>query len=348
MPTTNNPSVPQRDVNSGPAITAVTSILLGIGIILVGLRCYVRLLMTKNFGWDDGVMVFTLGVLIAGDVVIFKMVEIGAGYHLFELADPEAAALLLLKWNSIYQVLNVIGAFFTKLSIGIFILRLKNSRNIRLAIWLFLTPLALTTLVVVFTVLLQCLPLEALWTPSIKGRCISQSVPLTASYVQSGFAILADLFLTVSPMAILWNIKISRNKKIGICGLMSLGLMATIANALRNAYIPNLTESDFTFTIVPIVVVADLEFSLGVIAACIPTLMPLFKKQKDRMAYSKMSGKQSSASSRHYNGSSRGNTLPTQDFSTVTTVTQGYPLHDLSDKDKDRITLQQSYTVERT
>lgn len=60
MPTTNGESVPQRDVNSGPAITAVTSILLAIAIILVALRCYVRVLMTKNFGWDDGVMVFTL------------------------------------------------------------------------------------------------------------------------------------------------------------------------------------------------------------------------------------------------------------------------------------------------
>ncbi|KAI1658974.1 hypothetical protein F4813DRAFT_388232 [Daldinia decipiens] len=342
-----------QHVSSGPATTAVTSILLGIGAILVALRCYVRLLMTKNFGWDDGIMVFTLGVLIAGDVVIFKMVAIGAGYHLTELADPEAAALLLLKWNSVYQALNVIGAFFTKLSIGIFLLRLKNSKNIRVTIWIFLTPLALSTLVVVFTVLLQCIPLDALWTPTTEGRCISQNVPLTASYVQSGFAILADLFLTASPIAILWNIKISRSKKVGICGLMSLGLMATIANALRNAYIPNLTESDFTYTIVPIVLVADLEFSLAVIAACIPTLMPLFKKQKDRMTYSKMSGKQASGSpSQNHIGSNRGPAAHTQDFSTVTTVSQGYPLHDLNDncndKDKARIMLQQSYTVERT
>ncbi|KAI1087009.1 hypothetical protein F5B19DRAFT_497805 [Rostrohypoxylon terebratum] len=348
MPPTNGESVPQRVVNGGPAITAVTSILLAIAIIFVALRCYIRGLMTKNFGWDDGFMVFTLGVLIAGDVVIFKMVEIGVGYHLSELANPEEAALTLLKWNSIYQVLNVVGAFFTKLSIGAFILRIKDTRNMKLAIWLFLTPLALTTLVVVFTVLLQCIPLEALWTPTIKGRCISPNVPLTVSYVQSAFAILTDLFLTISPIAILWNIKISINKKIGICALMSLGLMATIANALRNAYIPNLTESDFTFTIVPIVMVADLEFSLGVIAACIPTLMPLFKKQKQRSTYSKMSGKQSAASSRHYDGSGRGNTLPSQNFSTITTVTQGYPLHDLSDKDKDRITLQHTYTVERS
>ncbi|KAI0159976.1 hypothetical protein GGR52DRAFT_563791 [Hypoxylon sp. FL1284] len=349
MATESQPPVPQADPNSGPAITAVTSVLLAIAIILVGLRCYVRVILSKNIGWDDGVMLFTLGVLIAGDAVIFEMVATGAGHHLYELPEPEQAALTLLKWNSIYQVLNVIGAFGTKLSIGIFLLRLKNSRRFRWVIWMFLTPLAVTTLVVVFTVLLQCIPLQALWTPAVKGRCISQNVPLTASYVQSAFAIITDLFLTVSPMVILWNIKISRSKKVGICGLMSLGLMATIANALRNAYIPNLTESDFTFTIVPIVIVADLEFSLGVIAACIPTLMPLFKRQKERKAYSKMSGKQSSgcASQRQYfNGSGKEQPTHTEDLTTITTECHGYPLNDL--RDKDHITLQQSFTVEHS
>lgn len=44
-------------------------------------------------------------------------------------------------------------------------------------------------------------------------------------------------------------------------------------------------------TIVPIVLVADLEFSLGTIAACMPTLMPLFKKTRSEgSAYNKMSG----------------------------------------------------------
>jgi hypothetical protein len=42
-------------------------------------------------------------------------------------------------------------------------------------------------------------------------------------------------------------------------------------------------------TIAPIIIVADLEFSLGVIAACIPTLMPLFKHSQTRATYVKAS-----------------------------------------------------------
>jgi hypothetical protein len=212
------------------------------------------------------------------------------GRHLEYLPNPTYSALQILKWNTVYQILNVSGALLTKISIGLFLLRLKKTRKFTIAVWGVLTPLFITTLILCFVVGLQCIPLRALWTPTIKGHCISNETPLNVSYVQSAFAILADLFLTVSPIVILWKVQISLKKKLGICALMSLGLMATIANALRNAFIPSLTASDETYTIVPIVLVADLEFSLGTIAACMPTLMPLFKGNGDNSSYNKMSG----------------------------------------------------------
>lgn len=172
------------------------------------------------------------------------MVAAGMGRHLEYLSDPTHSALQIAKWNAIYQILNITGALLTKISIGLFLLRLKQSRNFSIAVWGVLTPLFITTLILCFVVGLQCIPLRKLWTPTIEGHCISTETPLNVSYVQSAFAILADLFLTVSPIVILWKVQISLKKKIGICALMSLGLMATIANALRNAFIPNLTASD--------------------------------------------------------------------------------------------------------
>ena len=64
-----------------------------------------------------------------------------------------------------------------------------------------------------------------------------------------------------------------------------------------------LTEPD---TVVPIIVVADLEFSLGVIAACIPTLMPLFKRRSTAKSYSKMSGNVSKSHNNRSTGNSNG------------------------------------------
>lgn len=185
-------------------------------------------------------------VLIAGDAVISQMVSAGMGRHLETLPDPTNSALQILKWNTIYQILNVSGALITKVSIGLFLLRLKDSRKLKLALGGVLVPLAIVTLVLCFIVGLQCIPLKALWTPTIKGKCMNQETPLKVSYVQSGFAIITDLFLSGSPIAILWKVQINLKKKVAICALMSLGLMATVANALRNVFIPNLTAKDET------------------------------------------------------------------------------------------------------
>jgi hypothetical protein len=247
----------------GNAVYAVTSILLAIGILFVALRCYVRIAISKSFGRDDLLMILTLvilttryldlsnaklnkGLLIAGDVCIYKMVSKGAGYHLASLPEPGLSALAMVKWNTIYQIINVLGAFFTKLSIAFFIIRFQKTRTLTLLLWLILTPLALSTIMICLVLLLQCIPLAGLWNPAISSHCISQQVPLDMSYVQSGFAIITDLFLTASPVVILWNVRISTVRKLTICGLMSLGLMATVANALRNMFIPNLKESDIT------------------------------------------------------------------------------------------------------
>lgn len=54
------PPPPGGDTNSGPAINAVTGTLLGIAVLFVVIRCYVRLMMSRNFGWDDGIIVMTL------------------------------------------------------------------------------------------------------------------------------------------------------------------------------------------------------------------------------------------------------------------------------------------------
>lgn len=174
------------------------------------------------------------------------MVSVGVGRHLRYLSEPEFAVLQVVRWNTYYQIVNVIGAFTTKLSISLFILRIKSDRKLKAAVIIVMAFLAVSTLVTVITAGTQCIPLNKLWNPDMKGHCVSSNITHISSYVQSGFAIITDLFLTISPILILWNIRISMRKKLAIWGLMSLGLMATIANAMRNIYIPVLKASDLT------------------------------------------------------------------------------------------------------
>lgn len=141
---------------------------------------------------------------------------------------------------------TVICTFVTKVSISIYILRIKNDQRIRIILQVSMAFMFLATLAVVIVVSLTCIPLERLWTPSVKGRCLPRSTAYSVAYVQSGFCITIDLLLTASPIAVLWNVRIKRWRKIRICILMSLGLSATFCNAIRNYLQPELTADDFS------------------------------------------------------------------------------------------------------
>jgi len=171
----------------------------------------------------------------------------GVGQHAIYLSNPEQRTLDIVKWSIFIQISITLCTLVTKISICIMILRIQNTKPLRVILW---TMMSLTTAVTITLAILQlvhCIPLKALWTPSIHGRCIPSAQVYNFAYVQSGFNIVADLCLSVSPIVILWNVKISRKKKTLICGLMSLGLTATICSALRNPFTPELLASqDYT------------------------------------------------------------------------------------------------------
>ena len=172
----------------------------------------------------------------------------GLGKHVNDLSHPESAELEILKYNTFFQMDNVLCTLVTKISISLYILRIKNNRTLRILLWTLMVFMSLATLAVIIVLSVSCIPLEALWTPSLRetATCLPLKTAYNVAYVQSAFTIVIDLCLTISPIVILWNVRIKTQKKIRICGLMGLGLVATISNALRNAFQSGLTSEDST------------------------------------------------------------------------------------------------------
>lgn len=136
-PTTNPP-----DINRGPQILAVCGTLVGLAVAAVSLRVYVRATITRQLGWDDGLIAAAVVVMLAEMVVIVPEVRYGAGRHV-QYIIPAADAVVGLHLNFVTQPLCLISLCFTKVSVGLFLLRLKPSRRFVLFI----------RAVIVFTVL---------------------------------------------------------------------------------------------------------------------------------------------------------------------------------------------------
>ncbi|EIT80681.1 hypothetical protein AO1008_07168 [Aspergillus oryzae 100-8] len=248
-----------------------------IALSLVLLRAWVCLRLTRNWGWDDTCIVIAWIALLAGLITIQLEANLGLGRHAIYLPDPEHTVLQILKVNTIYQIFNVICALVTKYSISFYILRIRNSRDVRwILAWLMLfMTLATTGAAVILAV--SCIPLEKQWNKDVPGTCLFPKTAYSVAYVQSGFTIVIDLCLTSAPVIILWDVKIKRGRKTLICGLMSLGLVATVSNALRNCYQGGLTAPDMPYAITNVAIVSILEVGTGVIAACIPACVPAFR-----------------------------------------------------------------------
>ena len=152
----------------------------------------------------------------------------------------------MVKWNTAYQIDNVLGVNTVKISILIMILRLQNHRSLRSLVWVVLVTMTVVNLATALFLACQCFPLKKLWEPSLPGSCAPHNAVFIIGYIQSGFSAATDLFCTVSPVFVLWKTQIKTNKKIAVCALMSLGLAATICNAMRNLYYKNLQMVDYT------------------------------------------------------------------------------------------------------
>jgi hypothetical protein len=165
------------------------------------------------------------------------------------LENPEADAMQILKFNIFFQLVYVLCTMITKISITLFILRIVNDKRFKWFLWIIMTFMVLSTIAMIAVLMATCTPLNALWDLNVNGTCLPFSTETNVAYLQSSFVIFSDACLTISPVVILWNIRLRRGEKTWICFLMSLGLIATLSNAIRNRYLGVIETQDFTCTL---------------------------------------------------------------------------------------------------
>jgi hypothetical protein len=81
----------------------------------------------------------------------------------------------------------------------------------------------------------------------------------------SAYSVITDLICALLPIIVLWNVKITLKTKIGICGLMSLGLIATAVAVVRASSLGTAT-ADLSYDYAIAAIWANTELHLGIIA----------------------------------------------------------------------------------
>lgn len=267
------------DVNRGPEILAICGSLVGVALFVVAVRVYVRVAMVKHMGADDWTIVAAMAVIFTEMMIIIPQVQYGAGRH-YQYIEPPENIVKGLHLNFITQPLCLIGLCLTKVSVGLFLLRITPSKRYQYFIWGCIVFTVLSSTGNLLTVMLQCRPLAFTWDASIPGgKCIPASHLKFAAFFNSSVAVLTDLTFALLPIPMLWRVQLNWKVKVAIAGVLSLGVFASVAAIIKITYLSNYGKyGDFLYDSSDLTIWTTIEICTAIVAASIPCLKPLFKR----------------------------------------------------------------------
>ncbi|KAJ5729775.1 uncharacterized protein N7483_004283 [Penicillium malachiteum] len=272
-------SISEAAQNEGLLVLAVGWILIGIPGILVALRVYCKLMLSRGFGWDDGVCVFSWLLQIIFTVLVTKGVQMGVlGRHVEDI-ENQASIPHRLKLLYIGFVIIIFGCVFAKTSFVITLLRIVTQPWQKVTLWFILITMNVLMWLCGICYLAQCRPAAALWNTKLfaEAQCWPTYILENIAMVAGAYSGCMDFILAFFPWLIVWNLQMKKHEKFGIILAMSMGVFAAIAAFIKTSKLKNVAAiTDFTYYCSPILLWASAETGLTIFASSIPALRILF------------------------------------------------------------------------
>jgi len=166
---------------------------------------------------------------------------------------------------------------------------------------------------------------------SVKAKCFSPSDLRALSYANAGkfndspiaefdcdnnkhlgLSIATDIVFAILPIPMLWNVQINSRAKVAVFGILSLGVFASAASIIKTSYIGNYGKTgDFLWDSQNLTIWTATECNVGILAASIPCLKPLFKAMLDKSGYSSDKNRKRDTRGYYVQDSKQGHSLTT-------------------------------------
>lgn len=259
-----------------------------VGTIAVGMRFYVRRLKGTSLLGDDWTILAALVLTwILGIILIVGDAAGALGTH--TPTDPKTgadiptpASIFGTKLYYAFVIIFILTIGLVKASVLLFYRRIFVSEIFRrISLGLLILVILWTTAFFLARVFACGSHFTAFWT---NGASIAK---FCGPYqdIELGFAIsdvITDLMVLATPLHFIWTLQMNITQKIVITFIFLLGLLSTASGIVRLAFLiinGFETKPGFRDVIgIDTVVLAwsQVEAGIGVLAACLPTLRPLF------------------------------------------------------------------------
>ncbi|KGO77009.1 hypothetical protein PITC_004300 [Penicillium italicum] len=253
-------------------------------------------------GWIFTGVAIAAALSIIATAFVSYSVTLGLGRHTATIVAEHG--IKRYEQTAYWQIMGFpfnIGAFsFPNISIAILIVQLLDPNPLRARLLYGMVIFQVTlAMISVFIVFFQCKPTSRLWNSSIEGTCWSPDVFDGFSYLVSAYTTMTDIVLAVVPISAFWKLQMPFSTRLSVCVMMGLTLLSAIVTIVKATYLKLFTDhTDPLFKVVPLVLWGLVEQNVVIVAACIPTIRPLFRK-----TFESIIGSSGEASSRRETGS---------------------------------------------
>ncbi|KAK8022297.1 hypothetical protein PG993_013064 [Apiospora rasikravindrae] len=266
--------------NRGPELQAVCIALLVLAVTAVALRCYTRVFILRAFGLDDAVMVFATVSFILFTSSALTGVHYGTGRHHKDLDKVDIQQAMKYWWFC--YIWYCITMITSKISIGVFLLRITVVKAHKWIIYVVLFLSVITGVVFFFVTLLQCQPLYYFWDKDNPGTCLPPSIIAALTYLYSAFSVLCDFTFALLPLHMIMGLQMRQSIKYSLVPILGMAcvrhLRASIAVVVRFVFVHTFEDPDFLWATLDIAIWSDVEQGLAICAGCLATLQPLIKR----------------------------------------------------------------------
>ncbi|KAF6235475.1 hypothetical protein HO173_006158 [Letharia columbiana] len=274
--------------------------------IFVTLRLYTRLFLIKSARWDDWTIVLALLGSIVGVGLDFPEIHYGFGRHQYYLNDhqvQEFKKYIYGEWIQTFFTLMI-----TKVSICLLLLRISPNKRIERPIQGLVAFLVLSNIVLSLVWILQCIPVDGAWDAKRQktARCFTQGQVQRVLISQAIISIISDFILAGFPIIIIRNARIHFRQKILLCSLMGVGLLTAACCIVRTVINWQNDHIDPTWVSVDNFLWRDAEVNIGIAAACLPTLLPLYRLLRDKIIATREGSTSTTGRFTHFFSSGRG------------------------------------------
>ncbi|KAH8816994.1 hypothetical protein F5884DRAFT_830124 [Xylogone sp. PMI_703] len=256
-------------------VTIAFSILCFITIVL---RVFVRLRLGL-FATEDWLMCIGFVINMVHNAVICYGTFTGLGSPDSRIPGGPTGVIYMEGAKSIFlwQVFFLSGFVFIKSSICLTLLRIAVKKWHRVALWIMIGINIFCAVFVDIYVLTQCRPIQRSWG-EVAGICVPSTITVVITFVVSAFNLLTDVTTAVLPFLMLKDIQMTRKRKSAVIGVLSLGVLASVATIARlpfgTAYF---AKTNYLVGIGDIILWTVVECDLALIAGSLPMLRTLFK-----------------------------------------------------------------------